>query len=173
MPQQSPQQQQPQQRQPQQQRQERPKPPDPALQRLHDSHHYAKHTRIALAAAFSVFAVLIGGIVLWLVLTRGSAIVADRFIELITHNKIDRAYVESSAIELREQMSLDQFTNLVTKLRLTSVKSATWTVRHKDAARQDLQGQIVLTDGSSETLAISFIEEFDDWKVLSFGPAAP
>ena len=179
MPQQPPQQpspqQQPQQRraqQPQQQQQERPKP-DAALQRLHDSRHYAKHTRIALAAAFAIFAVLIGGIVLWLVLTRGSAIVADRFIELITHNKIDRAYVESSSIELREQMSLDQFTNLVTKLRLGSVKSAVWAVQHKDAERQDLQGQITLTDGSSETLAISFIAEFDDWKVLSFGPAAP
>ena len=167
------QQQQPKQQQPRQnQQQERPKP-DPNLVRLHDSRHYAKHTRIALAAAFAVFAVLIGAIVLWLVLTRGSAIVADRFIELITHNKIDRAYVESSSIELREQMSLEQFTDLATKLHLASVKSVSWTVQHKDAARQDLQGQIVLTDGTSETLAISFIAEFDDWKVLSFGPAAP
>jgi hypothetical protein len=161
-----------QQQQPQQQQQQRLKP-DENLLRLHDSRHYVKHTRIALAAAFSIFAVLIGAILLWLMLTRGSAIVADRFIELINHNKIDRAYVEASAIELREQMSLDQFTDLVTKLRLTSVKSATWTVRHKDAERQDLQGQIVMLDGTSETLAISFIAEFDDWKVLSFGPAAP
>jgi hypothetical protein len=155
----------------QQQQQDRPKP-DPNVQRLHDSRHYVKHTRIALAAAFGIFAVLIGAIVLWLMLTRGPAIVADRFIDLITQNKIDRAYVESSAIELREQMSQDQFTALVTKLRLTAVKSVSWTVRHKDAERQDLQGQIVLTDGTSETLAISFIPEFDDWKVLSFGPAA-
>ena len=161
-----------QQQQPRPQQQERPKP-DLNLQRLHDSRHYVKHTRIALAAAFGIFAVLIGAIVLWLALTRGSAIVGDRFIELITHNQIDRAYVESSAIELRERMSLDQFTDLVIKLRLPSVKSASWTVRHKDAEHQDLQGQIVLTDGTSETLAISFIDEFDDWKVLSFGPAAP
>ena len=157
----------------QQQLQQRLAKPDANLLRLHDSRHYARHTRIALAAAFSIFVALIGGILLWLYLTRGAGIVGDRFIELITHNKIDRAYVESSSIELREQMSLDQFTNLVTKLRLASVKSAIWTVRHKDEEHQDLQGQIVLTDGSSETLAISFIAEFDDWKVLSFGPAAP
>jgi len=125
-----------QQQQQQQQQQQRPKP-DPNVVRLHDSRHYVKHTRIALAAAFSIFAVLIG------------------------------------AIELRERMSLDQFTDLVIKLRLPSVKSASWTVRHKDAEHQDLLGQIVLTDGTSETLAISFIDEFDDWKVLSFGPAAP
>ncbi len=161
-----------QQQPPQQQGQQRAKP-DANLQRLHDSLHYAKHTRIALAVAFAIFAVLVGAIVLWLMLTRGSVIVADRFIELITHNKIDRAYVEASAIELREQMSMDQFTDLVTKLRLASVKSATWTVRHKDAERQDLQGQIVMIDGTSETLFFSFIAEFDDWKVLNFGPAAP
>lgn len=160
------------QQQQQQQQQQRPKP-DPNVVRLHDSRHYVKHTRIALAAVFGIFAALIGAIVLWLVLTRGSAIVADRFVELITHNKIDRAYVESSAIELRERMSLEQFTDLVTKLRLTSVKSVSWTVRHKDAERQDLQGQIMLTDGTSETLAISFIDEFDDWKVLNLGLAAP
>ena len=154
----------------QQQQQGRPKP-DPNLVRLHDSRHYARHTRIALAAAFSIFAVLIGGILLWLYLTRGAGVVGDRFIELITHNKIDRAYVESSSIELRQRMTLDQFTDLIARLKLTSARSASWTVLHQDADHQELTGKILLNDGSTEMLNVTFIDEFDDWKVESFAPA--
>ena len=155
----------------QQQQQQRLAKPDANLLRLHDSRHYVRHTRIALAAAFSIFVVLIGGILLWLYLTRGAGIVGDRFIELITHNKIDRAYVESSSIELRQRMTLDQFTDLVARLQLTSAKSASWTVLHKDAKHQELEGKLLLNDGSAEILYVIFIDEFDDWKVEDFGPA--
>jgi hypothetical protein len=155
----------------QQQQQQRLAKPDANLLRLHDSRHYARHTRIALAAAFSIFVVLIGGILLWLYLTRGAGIVGDRFIELITHNKIDRAYVESSSIELRQRMTLDQFTDLIARLKLTSAKSASWTVLHKDPNHQQLEGKLLLNDGSAEILYVIFIDEFDDWKVEDFGPA--
>ena len=151
--------------------QQRPAKPDPNLLRLRDTKHYNKHTRIALAAMFAIFIVLIGAIWLWLGLTRGPAVVGDRFIELITHNKIDRAYVESSSIELRERLTLDQFTDLVSRLKLTSAKSASWTVRSKDASHADLDAVVLMNDGSTGRFAVTFIEEFDDWKVESVDAA--
>jgi hypothetical protein len=147
--------------------------PDPNLQRLRDSKHYAKHTRIALAVAFSVFVVLVGGILLWLALTRGPTIVADRFIELVTHGKSDRAYVESSSIELRQHITFDQFNALIDRLQLAKAKTASWTVRHKNADRAEALGTVVLGDGSTEMLTMSFVAEFDDWKVASFALATP
>jgi hypothetical protein len=147
--------------------------PDENLERLRDSRHYAKHTRIALAAAFSVFVVLVGGILLWLLLTRGPTIVADRFIELVSDGKIDRAYVEASSIELRQRLTFEQFTGLVDRLQLARAKSATWTVGHKDAERAGALGLVVLEGGTTETVTMSFVAEFDDWKVDSFDLAAP
>jgi dipeptidase len=44
-------------------------------------------------------------------------------------------------------------------------------VLRKDADRQELAGKILLNDGSTEMLSVTFIDEFDDWKVESFGTA--
>lgn len=151
----------------------RPAKPDENLQRLRDSRHYAKHTRIALAAAFSVFVVLVGGILLWLLLTRGPTIVADRFIELVSDGKIDRAYVEASSIELRQRLTFEEFTGLVDRLQLAKVKSASWTVGQKDAERAGALGLLVLDGGTTETVTMSFVAEFDDWKVDGFELLAP
>jgi hypothetical protein len=147
------------------QQQKRAAKPDPNNVRLHDSRHYAKHTRIALAVTFAVFIVLVGGILLWLVLTRGPAIVGDRFIELVSHNKIDRAYVEASAIELRQRLTFEQFTDLVTRLQLTDAKSASWSVQQKGQEQETMLGKVLLNDGSTRAIAVTFIREFDDWKV--------
>ena len=152
--------------QPAQQR--RPAKPAPHLQRLRASRHYKKHTRIALAAAFSVFVVLVGGILLWLLLTRGPTIVVDRFIELASHGKIDRAYVEASSIELRQRLTFEQFTALVSRLQLDKAKSASWTVGHKNTDGAGAVGQVVLDSGKTETVTMSFAEESDDWKVNGF-----
>jgi hypothetical protein len=152
--------------QPTQQR--RPAKPDENLQRLRDSKHYAKHTRIALAAAFAVFFVLVGGILLWLLLTRGPRIVANRFIDLSAHGKIDRAYVEGSSIELRQRMSLEQFTALILRLRLDKATSASWTIGHQVDERAEAVGQVTLNDGTKEAVTMTFVEEFDDWKVSGF-----
>jgi hypothetical protein len=151
----------------------RPAKPDENLQRLHDSRHYAKHTRIALAAAFAVFIVLVGSILLWLMLTRGPRIVANRFIELTANGKIDRAYVEGSSIELRQRMSLEQFTVLILRLHLDKAKSAGWTMGHKDDEGAEAVGQVTLNDGTKEAVTMTFVEEFDDWKVngLDLAPA--
>ena len=151
-----------------------PPKPDERLERLRDSKHYTKHTRIALAAAFSVFVVLVGGILLWLALTRGPTLVANRFIELVSDGKIDRAYVEASSIELRQRLTLDQFTSLLSRLELDKAKSASWTVRHKDADTAEALGQVVLDSGMTESVTFSFVEEFDDWKVngLDLAPAS-
>ena len=148
-----------------QQQQKRAAKPDPNVVRLHDSRHYTKHTRIALAATFAVFFVLVGGILLWLVLTRGPAIVGDRFIELVSHNKIDRAYIEASAIELRQRLTFEQFTDLVTRLQLTDAKSASWSVQQKGQGQETMLGTVLLNDGSTRAIAVTFVQEFDDWKV--------
>ena len=154
------------------QQQTRAAKPDPNVVRLHDSRHYAKHTRIALAATFAVFIVLVGGILLWLVLTRGPAIVGNRFIDLVSDNKIDRAYVEASAIELRQRLTFEQFTDLVTRLQLPNAKSASWSVRQKGQGQQIMLGHVLLNDGSTRDIAVTFIQEFDDWKVDDIAAAA-
>ncbi len=75
---------------------------------------------------------LVGGILLWLMLTRGPTIVANRFIELTGNGKMDRAYVEASSVELRQRLSLEQFTALILRLHLDEAASASWTIGHKD-----------------------------------------
>jgi hypothetical protein len=152
---------------------ERVAKPDESLERLQDSKHYAKHTRIAFAAVFSVFGVLVGGILLWLFLTRGPMIVADRFIEFVSHGQIDRAYVEASSIELRQRMSIEQFTDLIDRLQLAKAKKVSWKISHQDADGAEAVGQVTLDGGASETLSMSFIGEFDDWKVDGLDLAAP
>ncbi len=153
------------------QQQNRAAKPDPNTLRLHDSRHYARHTRIALAVTFAVFIVLVSGILLWLLLTRGPAIVGNRFIELVSHNKIDRAYVEVSAIELRQRLTFEQFTDLVARLRLPDAKSASWSEQQKGQGRETMLGHVLLNDGSTRIIVVTFIQEFDDWKVVGIAAA--
>jgi len=142
------------------------------LERL-DRRHYSGHTRIAFGAMCGLVLLLAVGMTLWLLVSTGPTVVAERFVELAASGKADRAYVETSSIGLRQRMSLEQFMDLLNQLHLYGVKTVTWTVNHKDPDRANVLGQVVLDSGATETLAMSFIEEFDDWKVDDLGLVLP
>jgi hypothetical protein len=140
------------------------KPDERHLERL-DRAHYNKHTSLALGVMFALVLAMVAGAILWHLLSRGPTVVANRFVELAAKGKVDRAYIEASSIELRQRMSLEQFTTLLDAVHMDKARKVTWTVRHQDADRAEAVGQFILDGGATETLTMSFIEEFDDWKV--------
>lgn len=125
---------------------------------------------IGCGMATALLAVCGGGIglvVYFVLAASGPPVTAtEQFFTLLGQEKTAEAYA-TTASELQEQQSEEEFTEMVNRLWLWKYQASMFLDRRVEKDRATLKGTVTLSDGVVLPMVVQLVKEGETWKVLS------
>ncbi len=100
-------------------------------------------------------------------MTSGIADVANNFFAEIKAGNIDLAYDSYLSEEFKAATSKDGLKSFLNGSMLSDYADATWPSRSMENNQGQLEGTITTSSGGTVPLAITFVSENEEWKILS------